>query len=1197
MYFNVSRLRSAMALGGLASSLALTAATPALAMTDDCVSVDGLTSADCVRPDAGLIVATPVAANTEAGAVDVGPMGFSIEIDGETIAGDDREDSAGSATSVQRQDIALERAQIDVRTDGIRVSRQLNVQTHDLRTEFRGGETVRFRSSSNYPDAIERAEVRITPLNKRYAGRKTIIVPIDPSGTVAWEMPTGEPLDYSYVLRVYDAKGRFDETVPEAIARRDRPVDPELNGPVIAAGEAEDRTAISNIPVQGGLVTISGSDLPAGSRVLVLGKPVPVDEDGRFVTQRVLPAGAQNVTIDLDAPGARPTRLMRYVDVPRDDWFMTGLADFTFGRRGTSISDGESFSTGRLAFYGKGVVNGDTRVTVAFDSGEDDIDNLFDGILDKDPRAVLDRIDASDLYPTYGDDSTILEDAPTSGKVYLKLEKGDSHLMWGDFEGRVEGSGLLASSRDLYGAQGVYRSPATTSTGERRLTFSAYAAQPESRPQRDELRGTGGSVYFLKRQDIQPNSETVTVEVVDRVTGRVLSQRLLNAGQDFRIDYLQGKIILNDPLAGSSSNGSVINGGAVGSANVNLVVQYEYAPSFSVADGSAVGGRFEAWLPGDVVRLGVTAMDEATDTADVTAMAADVRYQLGEISYVEAEVVQSRGTGYGRSVSTDGGLTFFDKAGSGSATTANAVRVEGEIDLQEVGVRRAGRLGFFYHRKEAGFTTLSEDVDADERHFGFDLDMQLAKDASLTLSYSDFDADGGEKKRDARAEVELGLDPATKLRFGIAHLEQFVPGDPEDSGRRTDAGLRMTRDLGADQELYAFAQATLDRSGTIRRNDRIGLGGSVNLTERLSLAAEVSDGTTGVGAQALFNYRPNSFTHYYAGYELEPGREIEGTTLSGSDRGAFILGTERKVNDALSYTAERSYDMFGHRKSLTDAYGVTYTPGERWSYAGNVEVGRVEDEFNGDFDRVALSFGTKYDDGDGGQGRIRVEYIKDDHETDASRDRETFALVGAYSHRVNDNWRFVANLDALVSESDQSDLLDGRYVEASVGYAYRPVDNDRLNLLARYTFLYDLPGVDQVASDGSSSGSRQKSHIVSLDAIYEANANWELGGKLAYRVGETAPRSGGVFTKNDAGLAAIRATYSIDQMWEVSAEGRVLVQPHVDTRQTGTLLTVYRSFGNNAKIGLGYNFGSFSDDLRDTTQDDKGIFLNVQAKF
>ncbi len=62
------------------------------------------------------------------------------------------------------------------------------------------------------------------------------------------------------------------------------------------------------------------------------------------------------------------------------------------------------------------------------------------------------------------------------------------------------------------------------------------------------FQGTGGSAYFLKRQDITRGSETVTVIESDPDSGRILSRRTLVAGEDYDIDYLQGIIILRKPL-------------------------------------------------------------------------------------------------------------------------------------------------------------------------------------------------------------------------------------------------------------------------------------------------------------------------------------------------------------------------------------------------------------------------------------------------------------------------------------------------------------------------------------------------------------------------------------------------------------------------------------------------------------------------
>jgi hypothetical protein len=113
--------------------------------------------------------------------------------------------------------------------------------------------------------------------------------------------------------------------------------------------------------------------------------------------------------------------------------------------------------------------------------------------------------------------------------------------------------------------------------------------------------------------------------------------------------------------------------------------------------------------------------------------------------------------------------------------------------------------------------------------------------------------------------------------------------------------------------------------------------------------------------------------------------------------------------------------------------------------------------------------------------------------------------------------------------------------------------------------------------------------------IFELTDRWEVGGSLSYRWSETAPR-GGDFASNDAGLAALRATWAVARAWDVTGEGRWLTQPDIDQNEAGLLLSVHRAFGDNAKVGVGYNFSRFSDDLRDTTLDEGGMFLNLQVK-
>ena len=67
--------------------------------------------------------------------------------------------------------------------------------------------------------------------------------------------------------------------------------------------------------------------------------------------------------------------------------------------------------------------------------------------------------------------------------------------------------------------------------------------------------------------------------------------------------------------------------------------------------------------------------------------------------------------------------------------------------------------------------------------------------------------------------------------------------------------------------------------------------------------------------------------------------------------------------------------------------------------------------------------------------------------------------------------------------------------------------------------------------------------------------------------------------------------------WDMLVEVRNFQTIQAGTSETAALAAAYRHVGNNLKVGIGYNFGSFSDDLTDLTYDDKGVFLNIVAKF
>ncbi|MGB3815127.1 MAG: TonB-dependent receptor [Shinella sp.] len=1159
-----------------------------------------------------------------------GDIPFAISVDGEPVA----EGAKRTEDDVARKaDVDLSKVDIQVKFDGLEAKPLLNVSTVPIRRTYKAGEAVDFLATSNYPAFIDRAEIRIYPEDGKDVAAPLAVVPVTINGEASWRMPArnaGEDeSDFVYVLRVYDAKGRYDETVPLTMARATRDLAVDARQAAVAPGMGEDRTGSRNIPISGGAVTVFGRNLPEGHRVVALGENVPLDGERDFVMQRILPPGDHQVDVAVQSL-SKPSALdfNRRIKIPDNDWFYVALADLTVGKRIgdadiESVRPGEYddiYTNGRLAFYVKGKVKGKYLLTAAGDTGEDKIENMFRGLDSKDPRQLLRRLDPDDYYPVYGDDSTMVEDAPTNGKFFVRLERGDSHVMWGNYKTRITGTEFMRSERALYGASAVYRSEETTSFGERKGEVTLYAAQPDTLPQRDEFLGTGGSAYFLKRQDITVGSETVTVEIRDAVSGRIVERRTLVYGEDYSFDYMQGVMILKRPLSSSTGTNGPVRDGALGGNKVYVLAQYEYTPLVTDVDGYVFGGRGQQWL-NDKVRVGVTGMSETTGEADQQAYGADIQLRHSEKTFLEAEVSRSRGPGFGASRSYDGGLTLSDVDSIGDPDrSANAWRVRGQLDLEDIakgGVK--GTIGGSYEEKQRGFATLSDQTNIDQRIWNAHADLELSDRTGLSLVYEGISDDDGRKESKGKASLSYQLDEYWKASFGISYTEVMSPRAIAASkhgydGSRLDSGVRLEYEPNDDWKAYLFGQGTLSRSGDIRRNDRVGVGGETRLTDKVGVSGEVSYGIGGVGALAAVTYDPNADDHYYLGYRLDPDRAFDldrSYDLVGTDRGAIVSGTRRKLGESTSAYAENSYDMFGRRQSLTQTYGVVYTPDAVWTVDTGFEAGSVGDDTidpatglqRSDFDRTGVSLSVGYNDEEAGiSARSRGEARFDDSE-DGSRDARSYMFATGVSWKTSNDWRLLANVDAVLSDSTAGAFHDGDYVEASLGYAYRPVDNDRLNMLFKYTWLYDLPGVDQIGVSGSVASPKQRSHILSADLSYDLFPWLTVGGKYGFRIGEVQQRTSdgsetfGSWDRSSAHLGILRADLHIVKEWDLLLEGRALYMPSAETTDFGALAAVYRHVGDNFKVGVGFNFGVFSDDLRDLTLDDRGAFFNIVGKF
>jgi outer membrane protein OmpA-like peptidoglycan-associated protein len=1270
-----------------------------------------------------------------------------ITVDGVPL---DRREGVNEADRQRCVDVALARADIQIRYDPLEQKPFLN--TLAIPQQGVVGKPVRFTTYSNYPRYIERSEVRLFAPDQSVQQKPLAVIPVRVGSFAEWVPPAfhdtllrftealATPHYVTYVLRVYDHAGHFDETKPRRLDLSNTAPVPSPDTLKLAQDSerlayGDNTLVLSNIPVHGGAVTVSGSNVPPGDAVTVLGMPVPVDDDHHFVARQILPGGPQQVTVNILNASGEGLEFSRNLSIATDDSFFVGLADFTAGAgsvsgpielvTGDPNSGRRDFVNGQLAFYYKGLVKGQWLLTAAADTQDQPIKDLFSNFASKDPEYLLRRIDPDRYYPVYGDDSTTVQDAPTSGKFYVRLEKGDTSFLWGDFQSRLSGTDFLQYTRTLYGLSVRYRSPETTSLGEKKRSVDAFWAEPGTLDSRQEFRGTGGSLYYLQNQDISVGSEQLWVQVRDRDSGLVLSVTQLVPAQDYDINYMQGSILLHNPLPATANAQMLVQSGQLSGDPVYLVVTYEYVPDFSSVSSLAVGGHADQWF-GDHLELGVSDFHQGDpgEEQDLRGVNGTYRYKAG--TYIKSEYAYSDGVGSPMLTSVTGGLSFNPVTTNGSP--ASAERVETAVDLSEVTDSMKGRISAYYQDRGANFSgpgqltpgmavhqdgaSVSVPVDAATQVAGkFDsaasgaqsitsgelgiehkLDEHwrvavgarvddrenVVPDASPTLSENGRRTDvavtvgyqpspgkvqpvggsvlGASMRADKSAETASAGAAGTNVAGAVAGASTTAPAaTPAAAGASATAGAGASATAGAGAtgpsgagvaasagtavsaatpatlrppwDVYGFVQDTAQHTETRPENDRAGVGGTYQISDAARVGAEASDGGLGFGGKVSTDYHIDDRSNVYLNYTLAADQP---DALNDGREGTLTTGTRYRYNDATSLYGEERMQTGSGLDNLTRAYGVDFTPNKQWTYGLKFEHGTISDPLAGDILMTAVSATVQYT-----KDRIKyggaLEYRNDDTTVGTAASSSSgaagatpslsatlaglpsvvngaAAVVAGASHTVltrnsltyqlDQDWRLFGKLNWSQTEGAVSSTLNAAYHEIAVGAAWRPVRDDRWNTLFKFTVLDDQPSAAQLSAVGNTIDYAQQSRVVDIDTMYQTTHWLALGFKYAIRNGDLKPtQTVGNWFASEAQLWIARADVLVVREWDGMLELRRLAIHETGDERTGALVGAYRHMGDHLKIGVGYNFTNYSDNLTDLNYRRQGFFLNTIGKF
>jgi hypothetical protein len=1027
-----------------------------------------------------------------------------------------------------------------------------------------------------------------------------------------WDDPVFPANDRSltYVLYALGHDGQRDETVPQTLVLQDGrslfgtawtadPATDDEQASTLATSAAsvygQSNLARQNIPIAGSRVRIFGQSVGGDHRLSINGQPLPVDTRDKFAVEYYLPVGTHEFLIELTDLEGQVSQHTLAVEVTGRYMFLAALADVTASGHDISGSieplsgddsyDDDLLVEGRLAVYLKGKIKGRYLVTAQVDTQEEEIGDLFKDLHRKDNDSVFRRLDPDRYYPVYGDDSTTVSDTDSQGRMYVRVDWDKSQALWGNYNTGLTGTEFAQYNRSLYGARVQHRSVATTELGEAKTNVQAFASEAQSVLGHNEFLGTGGSLYYLRHTDILPGSDKAWIEIRDTDTGRVLETITLTRGTDYEIDELQGRIILAQPLMQITRQfqTSLVRIGPLDGSDMVLLVDYEFVPDAFDPDNMTAGGRAEQWL-GDHVAVGATHVEESRSGDDYRMTGVDATLQAGRGTFVKAEFAQTDATQTARLFSEDGGLTFrLANPADGGPREGDAYGVEARVNLREQGLTESEWTGAAWWRRiDDNFSSARTDYGVDTKEYGAEVGGELTATLRVTGRATFLEREDELKEEHFGLLADYRISQSGVLSGEIQQARMKRIGDTDTSDALL-AALRYTHALAPGLSVYSMAQQALDKDEDFDVNsDLYAVGAQWLVHDRTSLTTDLSTGDRSEELTLSLDHQLRD------GYSVYGSFSHSTDTTESTDTEQFTVGSRARISNQATLWVENQFAETTDQSSIGHVFGLDLTPAQGWSLGLSVQRGELE-TLDGMVDRFASSVSGGFS-GEKLRWLSKLEYRQDEGAEESTQ----WLTTNRLDFKVNEDLRLLSKLNYSDTDDANDDLLDARFVEGSVGFGYRPVAQDRLNLLGKYTYLYDLSAFFQEGGTGVD----QKSQVISLEGLYDLSKSWSVGGKLAQRRGELREGRGtGDWYESTTSFSAVRARYHLPKRWDALVEYRWLSVDETDTDRRGALFGIDRQVGRNLKLGVGYNFTDFSDDLTHLDYDAEGWFLNLSGQY
>ncbi|MCB9727536.1 MAG: hypothetical protein H6744_02450 [Deltaproteobacteria bacterium] len=979
----------------------------------------------------------------------------------------------------------------------------------------------------------------------------------------------------------------------------------------VTAGDLVVRLPASRDPYDWPRAFVSGRTHPRNT-LTINGRPAALDGDGGFGELVDLSEGQDVIEVVATDPTGHRASVREPVSVSRSAFFLLALADGAAGELDAHLPEratydehslGDYFIEGRGVLHFRGRVPGGKLARHVFLSAQVDSARRaeFESFYDQ-------LIDPAREYPLFGDASDDDQTIRARGPLWVLVEADRSKLQIGNIRTGFEGLTLLRYDRGLYGALARLEHAWRPGWDTRIEGFASDDAR-HLEARHDELRATGGSLYYLSRQELLPGSERLEVVVREQDTRLELARTSLVRDVDYRIDYTDGRVVLKAPLSATEAARSTFGRfqpftgrQVLDGHEVWLVATYESRKAEDSDDpGERAFGAHASQRIADHLEVGGGVAREMRDGApDYTLWGAEAAVDVVAGTRISGEMARSEGTSMGARVSGDGGLRFGTLAGELSGDEGYAWRAGLDADIGAMtGDRTDLRLRGWYQRVDEGFQAVGREQDRGTERYGGELAWRPGRRDRLSVRYDwsalrlpGTTAAGEERDVDrvlyaGRWQHDFGR-VALSLDGGYGQHRDDEDGVTHDTGGAVvGSRIRLTARLDAElaqEVLVGGDDAVLGESRYGRMTTRAGL--RYRMADGLDLGVQGAMRWDGDSALEVgVRRRVSDDTHMYLEERLGPGEDAEGlvhsqvvgaeSRLAGGGRAFGEYRLEEGVG------ARQNRALVGISKRVELAPGVALSGSFEHSQTQGGPEGRTSREVaSGGLEVLAID-GVRL----GGRYEVRHDRAPEANEG-AGREIIQALISNALDLRLTDGLSALLTVDYAMTQNLTTRDMERQSTEATLALIDRPSSWHGLTLVARVSHARRQRLIPQILLGLGQLTTRSDTRVevASLAAIIRLPWRLELTLKTAFRwLRERTETPEELPPEPDRTLRDLlvlgRLAFHIVRGLDVAIEGRTFMALAQSEAGVGALAEVGWTLADHLRLAVGYDFSDLPREL------------------